>query len=76
MLLGAVQHPYRLYRCGQRVDEMLERERAEEMDLDDAELLAPLVEIGDRLLDRLAGRAQGHDHPLGFRVSDIVEQTV
>ena len=53
---------------GQRLGERLRRERPVQPHLRDADALAPRVERGHGLLDRLPARPHHHEHALGLRV--------
>ena len=75
-LLGAVEHRDRAHRGGQRRDEVLDRERPEQPHLQHADLLAVGDEVLDGLVRDLGARAHHHDHALGLRVADVVEQLV
>ena len=51
-------------------------ERAEQVHLDDADLLALGDQEIDRLARRLGARAHDHEHALGVRRAEVVEQPV
>ena len=73
-LLRPIQHRNFFDRRGDRVEEMLDRERAIKMNVDHANLLAARVEIIRRLERRLAHRADRYDNPLRVGRAVIVEQ--
>ena len=75
-LLGAVEDGDRADGAGEGGREVLHRERPDEPDLEDADLLALRHEVVDRLVRDLGARAHQHDHALGLRVADVLEELV
>ena len=75
-LLGAVHGGDLLHRLGQGVQEILDVKGAEQVDLQQANLLALCDEVIDDLLGALAGRAHHHDDPLGILSAIVVEDVV
>ena len=75
-LLGAVHGGDLLYRLGQGVQEILDVEGTEQVDLQQAHLLALRAEVIDDLFGALAGRAHHHDDPLGILSTIVVEDVV
>ena len=75
-LLGAVEHGELLHALGERGGEGLDVEGAIEAHLDHADLLALRDELFDDFLDGLAAGAHDHDHVLGVRGANIVEEVV
>ncbi len=75
-LLRPVEHGDAAHGRGQRVDQRLRRERPVEPHLHHADALAARVERGHGLLHRLPARAHHHEHALGLRVPDVVDDVV
>ena len=75
-LLGAVEHGDLLAGGGNGLQQALGAEGTVEMHLDQAQLLALLVEVVDGLLDGLAAAAHGDDHALGIGGAHVVEELV
>jgi len=75
-LLGAVQDGHRPDRGREALHEILHDERAVESDLEQADLLPARNKGLHRLVGRLRGGAHENQHPLGFRMSHVVEQAI
>ncbi len=65
-----------LHRAGQRGDEVLDRERPVQADLEHADLLAARDEVLDGFLGGFRARAHEDDDALGIRRADVIEQLV
>ena len=75
-LLGAVHDGDLLDGLGDHVDEALDGERAEQADLDEADLLAVGVQVVDDLLEDVAEGAHADDDTVGVGGAVVVEQAV
>ncbi len=75
-LLGAVHDGDLGAGLGQHVDEVLDRERTEQADLDQADLLAVSVQVVDDLLERVAEGAHADHDAVGVGGAVVVEQAV
>ncbi len=75
-ILAAVEDRHGAHRLRDRSHQVAGRERTVEPDLDQADLLAAGIQRLDRLLSGTAPRAHQHEHPLGVRSADVVEQPV
>ena len=62
--------------CGQRLGERLRRERPVQPHLRHADTLAARGERRDGLLHRLPARPHHHEHALGLRVPEVVDDVV
>ena len=75
-LLGPVEHGDAADGRRERGDELGRRERTVEPQPQDADPLATLVEVADRLGDGLAAGAHDDDDPLGGRVAVVLDDGV
>ena len=75
-LFGAVENGETLDRFGQRLDEMLDRERTVQTHFEQADFFALLGIVVDGLLDGFAARAHHYDDVLGVLVAVVLEQLV
>ena len=75
-LLGAVENRDRLDGRRKRRDEMIDRERAEQPDLDNADLLTGLDQRVDGLFNGLAARTHDDDDTLGVGGAIVIEKLV
>ena len=75
-LLHAVEDSDLLDGLGHRGQQMLGRERTEQVYLQEADLLTLGVEVIDHFLNRTAHAAHCHDHALGIRCAVVIEQVI
>ena len=75
-LLGAVQHGDLPHGGGQRLDELLSGEGAEQAHLHQTHLLAVGVQVVDDLLGHVADGAHGHDDAVSVGGAVVVEQLI
>ncbi len=74
--LAPVEHRDRADRIGQRVEQGVDRERPEQADRRQPDLLAAGDQLGDGLADGARSRPHHHDHPLGVGRSLVVDEPV
>ena len=72
-LLHAVQHSDLLHGLGHGRQQVLLGERAEQVYLQEAHLLAPVVQVLHGLLDAAGDGAHGHDDALGIGCAIIIK---
>ena len=75
-LLGTVHDGDLFDGLGENVDEVLDGERTEQANLDQADLLAVSVEVVDDFLEHVAEGAHAHDDAIGIGSAVVVEQAV
>ena len=75
-LLGTVHDGDLLDGLGENVDKVLDGERTEQTNLDQADLLAVSVEVVDDFLEHVAEGAHAHDDAIGIGSAVVVEQAV
>ena len=75
-LLGAVHDGDLLDGRGEHVDKVLDGERTEQTDLDQADLLTMSVEVIDDLFEHVAERTHADDDAIGILGAIVVEQAV
>ncbi len=75
-LLRPIQDRERADGLRQRGEERLLVERAIEPDLQHADLFAASGQVVDRLVHGVGARSHDHDHALGGRIADVLEQAV
>jgi len=75
-LLGAIEHGDGPDAGGQRLQQVLDRERPEQAHLDHADPLAAGRQELGRLVRALRARAHHHDDAFGLRVAAVVEQPI
>ncbi len=75
-LLGAVENGDLLAGCGDRCEELVGCERPVKTDLQNAELLALLVEVVDRFFRNVCAAAHDDEDVLGIGCADVIEEVI
>ena len=75
-LLRPIEHGEAADGLRQRGEERAARERAIQPDLQHADLLAARHQVLDGFVRRFGARSHEHDHALGGRIADVLEQPV